>query len=141
RGLEALTGGSGLGVAEPARARRAFDSAVRIDPRSADAEAGLGYVALRQKRSEEAAEHFARATHLDPKNAEAWKGLGMARRDQEDRAAARAALTQALALDPADAEAKTLLEQLQGSSEVAEERRRRPAESESAPVRMVSRTG
>ena len=140
-GLEALLGWSRLRLAEPARARQAFESAVRIDPRSADAEAGLGYVALRQKRSEEAAEHFARATHLDPKNAEAWKGLGMARRDQEDRAAARAALTQALALDPADAEAKTLLEQLQGPSEVAEERRRRPAESESAPVRMVSRTG
>src|SRR5258705_4122866 len=101
-------------MSELAQARLAFDGAARLDPKSAEARTGLGYVSLRQKRSEEAAEHFVRATRLDPKSAEAWKGLGIARRNQEDRVAAHDALARARALDPRDAETEQLLEQVTG---------------------------
>jgi len=140
-GLFALLGWSQLRMSSLASARLAFESAARLDPRSADAATGLGYVSLRQKRSEEAAEHFSLATQLDPKSAEAWKGLGMARRNQEDRKAAQAAFKQALSLSPSDDETKELLAQLSGPSGVLEETRPKGPAPAGAPLQMVSRAG
>ena len=140
-GLATLLGWTRLHLSDLTGARRAFEAALQADPKSSDARAGLGYAALRQRRTAEAEANFLKAVQLDPRNGEAWKGLGMARRDREDRKGAHEALQQAISLDPRDAEARGLLEQVAGPDGVLEERRVRGKEPGSKPLALVSRTG
>ena len=140
-GLTTLLGWTRLHLSDVAGARRAFEAALRANPKSSDARAGLGYAALRQRRMAEAEANFLKAVRLDPRNGEAWKGLGIARRDREDRKGAHEALQQAISLDPRDAEARGLLEQVAGPGGVLEERRVRGKEPEGKPLALVSRTG
>ncbi len=83
---------------------RAFDKAIEIDPRHADAWAGTGTTRLLLGRRDEALQAFDEAIEIDPGHYYAWiyrgftlKGLG---RHQEALQAYDEALDEAIKIDP-----------------------------------------
>ena len=95
-----------------AAARTAFEAALRACPRHEGARTGLGYVALRQDRTDEARRLFDAVVADAPRNVDALVGLGIAAWRAEDREAARSAFTRAQAIDPDNAEARDFLARL-----------------------------
>ncbi|MCW8307218.1 tetratricopeptide repeat protein [Acidiphilium sp. PA] len=76
-----------------------FRHALRVSPRTATAELGLGRCAL-PTDPRTAADDFNDATRDAPGNAVAFNDLGIARADQSEFSAAQAAFRSALAIDP-----------------------------------------
>jgi len=131
----ALLGWCRLGLSDLAAARDAFESAARLEPASAEARSGLGYVALREDALDEARAAFSRAVELSAGDAEAWKGLGIALRRAGQLSEALSALERAVALSVTDGEARELLRETREWTAVTSERRPRPAKSRETPLR------
>jgi tetratricopeptide (TPR) repeat protein len=93
----ALLGWCRLGLSDLVAARAAFESAARLDPASAEARSGLGYVALREDALDEARAAFSLAVELNAGDADAWKGLGIALRRGGRLSEAVSALERAVA--------------------------------------------
>jgi tetratricopeptide (TPR) repeat protein len=91
-----------LELHDSARAETAFQNAIRLDPKSAAARYGLGF--LHQARGENAAaiEQYSRAAELDPGMAAAFANLAAAYLASGRREEAAAALSRALQLDPGE---------------------------------------
>src|SRR5262249_10338330 len=86
--------------ARPDAALRHGIAARALRPRSANAWSHLGFVLLKQKKSDEAVAAGRRATELDPKSANAYSFLGWALRGQNKLDEAVAACRRAIELDP-----------------------------------------
>jgi Flp pilus assembly protein TadD len=90
-------------------ARTDFVAALKLNPQSGGAQAGLGYCALRQGKLDEAAGHFSTALNATPRDASALTGMGLTRYRQGRTADAARLLRASLAIDPKDTDAKTAL--------------------------------
>lgn len=91
-----------LELQEPAKAETALRNAARLDPASAAAQYGLGFLFQARRAVAEAAEAFRRATELDPQMASAFANLAAAHLAAGQRAEAAAALERALELNPGE---------------------------------------
>jgi len=99
----------------------AYTLALKTDPKSAEAETGIGRCLLK-RNAIEAEQAFAAAAQDDPGNAEAFNDLGVARDLQGHHAAAAQAYQQALLLAPGTAATEVNLGlslALAGNSEAA----------------------
>lgn len=81
-------------------ARAAFEHALALDPRNAQAAANLGTLELSQGNGAEAKEWFAKATEWNPADGGAWLSLGLTQAKSGDMAAAAASWEKALSVDP-----------------------------------------
>jgi predicted Zn-dependent protease len=64
---------------QPEKARKAYEAALKVDPRYVPANVGLGLVEFSEGRNAEAERQFAIAAHGFPSDAIAWYGLGASR--------------------------------------------------------------
>jgi tetratricopeptide (TPR) repeat protein len=107
--------GALLRMGKVAEARVEFEMLLRTDPKNAAIHAGLGEIAMRERRLDETIEHFARAIALAPHNSRYHALLGTAYGLQAAEASllskpglaskSRKALEKAVALDPTDPQA------------------------------------
>jgi tetratricopeptide (TPR) repeat protein len=96
-----------LEVHSPAEARRAYERAVQMEPRHADALVNLGRIFYEQGATEGAIVHYRRALEAaEGRHAIAAFNLGLALEDVERNRAAADAYTVALLADPAFADAQ-----------------------------------
>jgi Tfp pilus assembly protein PilF len=86
------------GKLEPAQ--KAYEAAVKADPRSVDAKMKLAGVYIAQNNFTAATRTYQQVIGLDPTNAKAFIGLGIAYLHSGDKALTRAALEEALRLEP-----------------------------------------
>lgn len=86
------------GKLEPAQ--KAFEAAVKVDPRSVAAYMKLAGVNIAQNKFNAAIAIYKQAIALDPNNAKAFIGLGIAYLHSGDKPLTRAALEEALRLEP-----------------------------------------
>jgi Flp pilus assembly protein TadD len=103
-GLLALERGDAI------EARRQFERAAQINPRSSRAHAGLGNVAMKTGDRAAAISAWTRAVQLDPRNVDALYNVGTALARGGDRTAARPYLEQFLRTAPPAFYAKDLKE-------------------------------
>lgn len=87
------------------QARERFAAVLALDPASAPAQAGLGWVAYEEEDAAEAAERFAAALRLDDQLFDALHGQAWLLFGAEDYTDAAAAFDAALAVNPASAAA------------------------------------
>jgi Tfp pilus assembly protein PilF len=103
------------GKLEPAQ--KAYEAAVKADPRSVDAKMKLAGVYIAQNNFTAATRTYQQVIGLDPTNAKAFIGLGIAYLHSGDKALTRAALEEALRLEPQRKEQLTpILSQLDESA-------------------------
>jgi len=93
-------------------ARSAFARALHECPTNDDAEIGLGFVALREDKLDEARKHFEAVTVRDPAYADAWDGLSTVANRRGDTATAISAARRAVALDPKNTAVRERLDRL-----------------------------
>jgi cytochrome c-type biogenesis protein CcmH/NrfG len=86
------------GKLEPAQ--KAFEAAVRADPRSVDATMKLAGVNIAQNNFTAAIALYKRAIALNPNNAKAFIGMGIAYLHSGDKSMSRALFEEALRLEP-----------------------------------------
>lgn len=86
------------GKLEPAQ--KAFEAAVKADPRSVEARMKLAGVYVAQNNFTAATRAYQQAIGLDPTNAKAFIGLGIAYLHSGDKELTRAALEEAIRLEP-----------------------------------------
>lgn len=86
------------GKLEPAQ--KAFEAAVKADPRSVDANMKLAGVNIAQNNFGAAIGIYKQVIGLDPNNAKAFIGLGIAYLHSGDKSLTRAALQEALRIEP-----------------------------------------
>jgi tetratricopeptide (TPR) repeat protein len=96
-GLSAWKGG------DPAKAEKAFDEALRIDPKHVKSLVNLSRVLIEQKRFDDAIGKLTHASDIDPKSAEVTRLLGRTYDGQGKVDDAVAAYRHAIALDGKDA--------------------------------------
>lgn len=58
------------------QASQAYDRAIQIDPKSANAWSGKGFALFQLKKYDEAVTTYDRVLEIDPKNVNAWSGRG-----------------------------------------------------------------
>jgi len=85
-----------------AEAQESYERAIALDPTSATALTGRGYIVLQRGRYDAAIADFEAALRIDPRGQDAVRFLGLAHSDKGDRARAEAAFTRALEIDPRD---------------------------------------
>jgi tetratricopeptide (TPR) repeat protein len=90
-------------------AEKAYRSAAEADPKSADAQVGLGNVLVQMGRPIEAEQALLAALRLDPNRAAAHTNLGVVYYQQGEMEKAAKAFSDALSLDDADAATTYLL--------------------------------
>ena len=83
-----------------AKARDLFKQVAQDDPKNANACNGLGLVAQKEHKTEEAIAQFKRATALDPSFDDAFNNLGVAYESNGDTAQAIANFRKALQINP-----------------------------------------
>lgn len=88
------------------RARELFAQAAQADPTNANAHNGLGLVAQKDHKYDEAITHFTKATQLDTNFADAFNNLGVAYEAKGDLPKAIAACRKATQLAPGNTLAK-----------------------------------
>ncbi len=89
------------------RARDLFAQVAQASPNNADAYNGLGLVAQKQRKYDDAITNFTKATTLNPKFADAFNNLGVAYEAKGDLPHAIAACRKATQIDPNNAWQKT----------------------------------
>ena len=82
------------------QAQKAYEAAVKADPRSVEARMKLAGVHIAQNNFTAATQLYQQVIGLDPANAKAFIGLGIAYLHSGDKALTRAALEEALRLEP-----------------------------------------
>lgn len=103
------TAQAALDAGDLAAAEQGFRAAVAGDPKSAQAQFGLGNVLVRQGKLADAATAYTAALALDPKLAAAHANLGVVYYQQGQLAQAAASFKAALAITPDDAQTTYLL--------------------------------
>ncbi|MGH7654596.1 MAG: tetratricopeptide repeat protein, partial [Gemmatimonadaceae bacterium] len=93
-------------------ARADFARALESCAVNSDAQVGLGFVALRENKLDEANRAFTAVTVRDSAYADAWDGLASTRNRRGDTAGAIAAARKVVKLDPKNASARALLDRL-----------------------------
>lgn len=83
-----------------APAQKAYEAAIKADPRSVDAHMKLAGVQIAQNNFTAAIMTYKETIGLDPTNAKAFIGLGIAYLHGGDKELTRAALAEALRLEP-----------------------------------------
>lgn len=96
-----MRGQAYLGLREPAKAKEAFDLALKAQPGQLDALLGLARLAQAEKHNDEAMALTEQAIAAHPNDAEAYFFKGLLLKTQGQQAAARAAFDKTLALKPA----------------------------------------
>jgi tetratricopeptide (TPR) repeat protein len=82
-------------------ARRFFEHAIAVNPRSVDAHMKLAGLLLSNRRYADAIPIYQKLISLDANNAKAWIALGLAYRHTSQPELSRAAFAEALRLEPA----------------------------------------
>ena len=100
-------------------AREAFERILREDPLDQDAQVGLAYCALSEKKLPEAADRFTLALSRDPDDVGAIEGLAHVRYRQSDPAAAKVLFERAATFNPKNIETRQMLQRLEASSAAA----------------------
>ncbi len=103
------TAQAALDAGDLVAAEQGFRAAVAGDPKSAQAQFGLGNVLVRQGKLADAAAAYTAALALDPKLAAAHANLGVVYYQQGQLAQAAASFKAALAITPTDAQTTYLL--------------------------------
>ena len=96
-----MRGQAYLGLREPAKAKEAFDQALKAQPGQLDALLGLARLAQAEKHNDEAMALTEQAIAAHPNDAEAYFFKGLLLKTQGQPAAARGAFDKTLALKPA----------------------------------------
>jgi Tfp pilus assembly protein PilF len=96
---ELMEGYNALQAGDSARARTLYEQVLAADARSVDALLGLGAIAWKEGRVEEAMQHYQRVLQLEPRNAYAQAGL-IAMVGSADPAASETRLRQLLSREP-----------------------------------------
>ncbi|HEU4374163.1 MAG TPA: XrtA/PEP-CTERM system TPR-repeat protein PrsT [Telluria sp.] len=96
-----LRGQAYLGLREPAKAKEAFDQALKAQPGQLDALLGLARLAQAEKHSDEAMALTEQAIAAHPNDADGYFFKGLLLKAQGQQAQARAAFDKTLALKPA----------------------------------------
>jgi Tfp pilus assembly protein PilF len=96
---ELMEGYNALQAGDSARARTLYEQVLAADARSVDALLGLGAIAWKEGRVEEAMQHYQRVLELEPRNAYAQAGL-IAMVGSADPAASETRLRQLLSREP-----------------------------------------
>ncbi|MDQ2687348.1 MAG: caspase family protein [Armatimonadota bacterium] len=87
---------------QPVQAQAKFQTALSVQPESAQAANGLGHAYLTQNKLDKAEESFRQAVQLDPKNANYADDLGVVLFNRRNNAEAEKSFQQAIALDATD---------------------------------------
>lgn len=95
-----------------AEAAEAYERAIALEPKHADAHLNLGRLLHEEGRLDEAERHYQAAVDVDPHHARAWYNLGVVREDRGSRAGAIASYEDAIRLDPSLAAAYVNLSSL-----------------------------
>lgn len=88
----------------PEDARKSFEQAIVINPRSIDAQMKLGGLQLSSLNYAAAIQTYQRTISLDGNNAKAWMGLGLAYLHTGQGELSRAAFGEAIRVDPSRSE-------------------------------------
>jgi arylsulfatase A-like enzyme len=89
-----------LELDRPEAAALRFSAVLEEDPDNVEAHLGLGLIALREGRSDEARAELERGVELDPALPEAWNGLGVIHAQRGDLNEAERLWRRAVELDP-----------------------------------------
>ncbi len=95
-----------LGLNKPEKSRSAFNKALELDPKNAEAQRGLAIIALSQRKFEEAEKQLDRTLEVSSKDVQAWMLKGELEFSQSRFEAAQSAFQEALTLSPNNAGAR-----------------------------------